>query len=221
MKIEDLDIAPTVPMWGRFPVPWVARWTGERTAKQFTVGYSMLTGTPFIRWPDDAEPFIDDHGVRWQPEAVTRQGTPMFGELNTHRQRMAMRRARCQVCGQPMTGETASWLMAANQWQPGPIDGLTTNPPTCERCIPLALAVCPFMNKHERHEDDAVYRLTVRRWHAWGALGTMALPMSEVRKTGTQVARNVARENGTPYPERFFAKLAIARLVDYDLERIR
>lgn len=221
MKLpEGVAIPPDVPMWGRFPVPWVARWTGEKTGNTFQVGYAPPTGAPFILW-NGTEPVIDEHGIRWQPEAVTRAGTPLFGELNTYRQRMAMRRARCQICGQAMPRENMSWLMAASQWQPGPVDGLTTNPPTCETCIPLSLAVCPFMSKRNRSEDHAVYRLTVRRWGIWGALGTLALPLSEARDRGTSVARNVAWENGMPHPERFFAKLAIAQLIDYDSERVR
>lgn len=138
-----------LPQWKGHAVPWVTRWTGEISE---TVGQVSMVTTPEgprieIGYKDGLEN-RDANGALWIREGINRSGEPQFSEFNTYRQRAAMTKVRCQVCGDKINSRVIRWLVA-NMVLDMREDGTatTTSPPTCDGCIPLALELCPHLKK--------------------------------------------------------------------------
>lgn len=87
----------------------------------------------------------------WYRNALGRAGTPEYAHLHTLRQRHAMLRSMCQVCGRSArTSRGISWLLIAYEWRllSTATEGSfvpTGNPPTCLQCRPLAMRLCPAL----------------------------------------------------------------------------
>ncbi|MFI6465648.1 hypothetical protein [Streptomyces sp. NPDC050538] len=93
--------------------------------------------------PDDR-----DAGVLWMRSVELRgRGRPLYAEVHPGRQRLAMRRELCQVCGEPADRNDAGvlWLLEDRRkdWTGWPDDLTTTHPPICRPCVPIARAQCP------------------------------------------------------------------------------
>jgi hypothetical protein len=76
-------------------VPYVTAWSSERSARPHVItrggGIGYADESPFDR---------DSDGVLWAREGVSPgRGKPEFGRVHLWRQRRAMRRLLCQVCG--------------------------------------------------------------------------------------------------------------------------
>lgn len=92
--------APRAPREGHHgTVPYIVQWSEERdcspelTVRQNGDGVGYADETPGDR---------DAHGVLWRQVTGRRgQGRPLFGSVHPLRQRRAMRRLLCQVCGRP------------------------------------------------------------------------------------------------------------------------
>lgn len=101
-------------------VPWIVAWSGE---------------TPFeirpCRWAQN-RPAV------WQPNRPG-EGRPLFAFPHAVRQRKAMVRNLCSICGE--------WVPATESWHfGGRSDGrhvVTTEPPMHHRCARIALDRCP------------------------------------------------------------------------------
>lgn len=167
----------TLPQWKGKPVPWVARWTQEKLVDKYGVsivrdkgGYHLRVGYA------DGNESREASGVLWQREGLQRGGEPMFGDVSTYRQRDAMNRGKCQVCGTVITSKLKPWIIEKFEIEAGRLDRiargqdwhdyhLTTTPPVCEDCIPLAAELCPHLKKH------GYQILDVLEYEVWGVFG--------------------------------------------------
>lgn len=152
-------------------VPWITRWSAEVVSLRSD---QLHAG---IAFPDEGEPFfsIDIEGdadgdlavregpVLWYPERndLQGQGVPQWRQVSSHRQRLAMREMRCQVCAMPTerTVQVAHRPAEAFYRWFGPWSALrvldkndpstlvTSSPPVCESCVPVAKAMCPHIRE--------------------------------------------------------------------------
>jgi len=94
----------------------------------------------------------DSHGVLWL-RTLHRAGVgrPRFGVVHPMRQRRAMVRLLCQVCGGPADRTEDGVLWLGRDWRDdwaGWPDGMgETEPPICLPCVPLSLRLCPALRK--------------------------------------------------------------------------
>lgn len=156
--------------WKGKQVPWVTRWTGEVPDPQDMVMHveeGPESGTIALAYNSDAMPEEREaNGFLWQREGVSRGGEPQFAQVSTYRQRAAMRKRLCQVCGEKITTPAISWLMAPGQLDVSPSgEPVTTNPPTCDECLDVALAKCPHLLK----AGHVIAR--VLEYELWGVQG--------------------------------------------------
>jgi hypothetical protein len=172
---ETVIATPTsaLPQWNGRPVPWITRWTGEVSSESLQV--SIDREGVHLNYPDGNED-RDEFGVLWKREGIGRGGEPQYSQVNTYRQRLAMRRRRCQVCGSRIDERPIRWLMSERQLLladgadpylglPGDYDASTISAPTCSACIPLAMELCP----HLRNNPWVI--LKVLEYEPWGVYG--------------------------------------------------
>lgn len=162
-----------LPQFQGKPVPWVTRWSEEPINQRY--GVQVLRTGPQLTY-GEADEFRDDAGILWQKEGITKKGFPQWARVSTWRQRAAMRKKKCQVCGQKIDTPVIRWLM--------PIDGveelldeatgqprsLTMQPPTCDGCVDLALELCPNLQKY------GYMILKVLEYEIWGVYGEVLVP---------------------------------------------
>jgi len=153
--------------WRGAVVPWVAQWTNEENATPFGVMGTYPTSR--VAMHQEGLGDRDRHGVLWWRTGISRGGTPQFAQLNTYRQRAAMLKRRCQICGDKLPdGPIEKWLMGGAQVEEIGGAPITTNPPTCVDCVPVALELCP-------HLLGGGWRiLRVVRYDIWGVHGEVA-----------------------------------------------
>ncbi|MFD8263114.1 hypothetical protein ACFV19_30340 [Streptomyces griseoluteus] len=120
------------------PVPYIAAWGAERVELPRLV---VVSGALAVKGQRRAA------GTLWKPWRV-KPGVsePEFGAVHGPRQRECMLRMLCQVCGGPVTRNDLGWpwLIEADpgttpRWPEGEV---TTHPPTCEACQPVAAVQC-------------------------------------------------------------------------------
>ena len=90
--------APAPFTYKGHPVPYVTAWDSEHLTQPLVVpardgiGFDAIAGYPHR----------DSAGVLWQPWALRQgDGKPEYARVHGPRQRRAMRRQLCQVCGGP------------------------------------------------------------------------------------------------------------------------
>jgi hypothetical protein len=139
-------------------VPYITRWSAEHApAGPVTVRAGRLA------YAQERPGYRDQHGVLWMRAPLRRgQGRPEFGKLHPRRQRAAMTRLWCQVCGQAAsrTGEGLLWLTGEDPhdqgtW-PDPLE--TADPPLCAPCAVKAVQMCPMLRR--RHTALRVQRVS-------------------------------------------------------------
>ena len=127
-------------------VPWITSWSGERT----TTTPVVLKGRSRIGYQKERPGDRDAHGVLWS-RCVRAPGTgePNFKSVHPRRQREAMRRLLCQVCGGPAdrNDQGVLWL-AGKADRPWSGQESTGQPPVCLRCARVASRVCPALRGH-------------------------------------------------------------------------
>jgi hypothetical protein len=144
-------------------VPWVTRWSGEVLDDPYKL--TKIAGKALLRYETPAMETRDSHVVLWQREGTTRSGEPQFSQLSTFRQRAAMNRGRCQVCGRKLHPGPVNWLLTAAQIDHTPEgEVVTMSPPTCDACIPVAKSLCP-------HLRLGWVTLRVLEYSVWGVYG--------------------------------------------------
>lgn len=155
-----------LPQWKGHPVPWVARWSGEVLREPCQVG-KLPSGKAVVFYEDGRE-FRDDRNVLWLREDFRRGGTPEFAQVSVHRQRTAMRKRLCQICGHKIPPGVIDWLMVPHQLEQAEsgTKTVTMSPPTCQQCIPLALKLCPALKK-------AHIIVRVLEYRVWGVSGLL------------------------------------------------
>ena len=196
-------------------VPWVTRWTGER--RDDPIGFRRTRdgslSVDYAGGPVDR----DATGILWQREGIVRSGEPEWRTVSTYRQRSSMRRAQCEVCGRVIDTRPIPWLMplALLQTDHDPAGGLTTSTPTCAECVPIALELCPFLQR----TDYAIAQVThYRVWGVYGEAVTTAMDGAIHRINHIMYGYRDGVAGLTP--SAVLAKQLVVVLTDYTLEKI-
>lgn len=131
-------------------VPWVARWSPEESRWPI---FPDLGGPEVKLAYADQRPGDVVLDTLWMREYNDLQGTglPEYGVVSTTRQRACMLERRCQVCGEQIAGDVTPYVFpkwVARKERTGKTR-LTSTPPTCKTCIPIAMKLCPILRKNE------------------------------------------------------------------------
>lgn len=148
----DIDTVNLVTLRVNNPVPrnvpFVTRWSEERDPP------SRVIERPGggIAYADESLLDRDDRGVLWfRTPSRPGHGRPLFREVHPLRQRRAMRRLLCGVCGEPAdrTDDGVLWLLRdfRDDWPGWPNGMAAIEPPVCRPCVPLASRLCPSLRK--------------------------------------------------------------------------
>jgi hypothetical protein len=140
---EHINYAALTPY-----APYISTWSEETEPP-----------TPVIERPGRGIGYLDEtihdrdrHGVLWL-RALSRpgEGQPLFAKVHPLRQRRAMRRLLCNVCGQPAdrTEDGVLWLLKDHRtdWPGWPQAMAVTEPPVCLPCVRLATRLCPALRR--------------------------------------------------------------------------
>jgi hypothetical protein len=126
-------------------VPYIATWTEERKSPVQIVKHAWGG----IAFADESVGDRDSDGVLWtRVVAQPGRGRPQFAVIHSLRQRRAMRRLLCQVCGQPAdrNPDGVLWLLPDYyRRHDGPENYDITEPPICLACAPVAIRLCPAL----------------------------------------------------------------------------
>lgn len=135
--------------YGNAVVPWVTRWTGEYPSEEdrrIELSLDPDGGLWVFQGAEGSGEEREASGILWQREGIARGGKPEFSQVSTYRQRAAMRKRLCQVCGKKIQTPVVNWLMAEGQLEATDRgEAITMNPPTCDGCIPVARELCPHL----------------------------------------------------------------------------
>jgi hypothetical protein len=147
-------------------VPYIACWSGERPTRTPVTGVGRGIGYRQERGGDR-----DAHGVLWARYVrAPGAGEPEFGKVHPYRQRHAMRRLLCQVCGAmaDRNEQGVLWLLgdAERGWSGEEVTG---QPPVCLRCAGAARRACPHLRR-------GVLALRVRHAPIAGVFGKLFAP---------------------------------------------
>ncbi|AQZ62784.1 unnamed protein product [[Actinomadura] parvosata subsp. kistnae] len=153
----------------RLPVPYVTAYEGEAVPYTLTaISDPGATRGARLAFPDHL-PADWMWGTLWHRQGVSQTGAPLFGRVNTCRQRRCMRLGLCQVCGgnarDPRTGRLW-WVLACPPWYTAAGEPYLNSPPTCPACIPMARRLCPKLGA-----ESPVY--TAARVEPYGVLGDL------------------------------------------------
>lgn len=166
----------------RPPVPYVARWSGEDRLSELVV----IPTPRGIAYADETVQDRDSCGVLWARRPLARgKGRPMLGYVHTQRQRSAMRRLLCQVCGLPADQDTRGvlWLLEDHREEEPdwPEEQVTVHPPVCAEHAALSARACPHLRRTgtvvvrvAHSEIDGVYGMRYR------PAGDLAVPAGKV-----------------------------------------
>jgi hypothetical protein len=130
------------------PVPYVAAWSDEKPLPTQVIA----RGPAGIGYTDETILDRDEHDVLWtRIPSRPGQGTPILGRVHSLRQRRAMRRLLCQVCGQPAhrTEQDLLWLLLDHRedWPDWPENIANTYPPVCPTCARKSIRACPALRR--------------------------------------------------------------------------
>jgi len=122
--------------------------------------------------PDDR----DDRGVLWRKVAERHgEGRPEFARVHPARQRRAMTRLLCQVCGgsADRSGDGVLWLMRDHRedWPRWPEGMASVEPPVCAGCVAISVRRCPALQR-------GAVAVRVRDFAVAGVRGTLYRPGS-------------------------------------------
>jgi hypothetical protein len=156
---KNVHQSMTPETWRGVPVPWAALWSAEQEIDR--ENHILIWKQGKLAYADEI-PGDRRLGVLWCRHKIGSHGEPLFGQLHTARQRLAMIKSLCQVCGGTAVNADGriSWLISADSdtsW--------TMTPPTCEGCQPGALRYCPHLT------SKPPVRLTVGLSTPIGVLG--------------------------------------------------
>ncbi|MFI7644298.1 hypothetical protein [Nonomuraea sp. NPDC049400] len=155
----------------RLRVPYITAYDEEIVAHPLTFVWSPEATDGLKLSYVDAVPQDSMLGALWSRQGLHRRGRPEWKLVNSIRQRNAMLRLLCQVCGESAVGPDGrvSWVLADDPDDTSTSKGYTNAPPTCAACIPEALVACPRLRR-----GAAVY--TVGSAEPYGVLGDFWRP---------------------------------------------
>lgn len=131
------------------PVPDIAAWSAETLPQP-----GLVISKDGVAFKGSVSPTgytlgRDAAGVLWQRWGLRRgKGAALLGRVHGPRQRRAMRKQLCQVCKgtSDETKQGRLYLLedyrGVENW---PEREVTTHPPVCRRCVPLAVPLCPHL----------------------------------------------------------------------------
>jgi hypothetical protein len=162
-------------------VPYITRWSAERD-----LNMPVVQGRRRIAYADERPSDRDDHDVLWtRVSSLPGQGRPEWGSVHARRQRKAMTRLLCQVCGQrpDRNGDGILWLVGEDPARPDtwPDELLTAHPPVCIGCAAKSVRLCT----HLRRQYAA---LRVSAFELVGVRGALYIPGISRPVTVTGVA---------------------------------
>jgi len=134
----------------RLVVPYVTKWSGEREPAVTIVERRAARGGG-IGYARENLLDRDEYGVLWSRCAsLPGRGRPEFEKVHTVRQRRAMVRLLCQVCGEPADRDAEGgvlwlWKDHRGDWRDWPEGMWTTEPPVCVPCVGKAVQLCPAL----------------------------------------------------------------------------
>lgn len=185
---EATLLAPTRPagvaVRGLPDPPYTTAWTGEAD-----VTPRVLTGRAGIVFDEAAglPGEVCRNGLRWARTAFAPgRGRPDWKRIHPQRQRRCQQRLLCAVCTRPADrdGEGYLWLLGALPDGRLPEGELTTEPPTCTNCVPVATAHCGHLRRSGwitcRVRAPLAYGVA-GTLHAPGRLGEPAVEVGEVK----------------------------------------
>lgn len=168
--------------WKGRPVPWVARWTNEVSAQRYEVAPNR---DGRLTYKDGNNTYDkNDPTILWQREGINRGGEPMWADVSTYRQRAAMLKRLCQVCGNKIPDGPINWLLTVDTVEQYPMGegeppvSLTSSAPTCDGCVDVALNHCPHMI------GKGGLLATIADYKIWGVSGLVfveGMPMNTAR----------------------------------------
>lgn len=133
---------------GGLPVPYVAAWSAETAHAPVVVRHRTGHGIGFA----DEGPFDRDaDGVLWIRQPIARgSGRPLFPTIHALRQRRAVSRMLCQVCGADTLEQNPERQLFVLKDVGRPVEEgeLTTAAPVCPPCAPIAVEHCPHLREH-------------------------------------------------------------------------
>ncbi|MFB7272730.1 hypothetical protein [Streptomyces sp. NPDC056244] len=137
----------TAPVGKPPVVPYIACWSSEHRPQ----GTLVVRGDG-IAYADEGPYERDDLGVLWKRVGISPgKGRPEFGNVHFLRQRRAMRKLLCQICGGPSdrTDDGTLWIVGEDAdypelHKPGFV---TTHPPLCVPCAVTSVGACPHLRK--------------------------------------------------------------------------
>ena len=156
------EASPTVARFGATAVPWTVSWSGE---EEFFLGPCPQFGRPAIRQ-------VSAPGV----------GKPLFGKPHMDRQRSAMARCLCDLCGKPLKRATKVGLSHARPMPHG-AEGwavLQVEPLLHRACALESMRFCPSLKT--QLADGTLRIRQVTRWRAQCAIMTETFTMEQVGK---------------------------------------
>lgn len=156
----------SLPQFAGKPVPWVTRWNEENLGLR----YGVQMQRDGLRVTYGEGDYRDKHGVLWQKEGLTKSGVPQWARVSTYRQRSAMLRRKCQVCGHKIEERVIRWLMPPDGVEEMDGRSISMQPPTCEGCIDLSLELCPNLTKY------GYMILKVLEYEIFGVYGEVLVP---------------------------------------------
>ncbi|MCZ0210933.1 hypothetical protein OZK63_36740 [Streptomyces sp. UMAF16] len=182
-------ISPIRPVryWDGIPVPFITAWSKEEIPVQELVKVHRSSGTTVLglRGETDLE---RQFGVSWMRMPATRGGRPQHGRVHAPRQRQAMSRLLCQLCGGPTVGtrkdEWTLFLAASADGHPLLSGERTESPPVHAACARLAVEHCPPLRNH------GWTAALVRRTPVWGVAGHVYDPLTLRRLPGAPQHRD-------------------------------
>ncbi|WP_330339437.1 hypothetical protein [Streptomyces sp. NBC_00557] len=150
--MPTVEAAAVRPMryWEGIPVPFIAAWSGERIPPQ-PLALRVGRGGVGLGFQDEDSHVDRQLGALWMRMPATRSGRPQFEMVHALRQRQAMTRLLCQMCGGPTIGtrrdERTLFLLGSADGEPIADGEQTTSPPLHAACALLAVDHCPFLRK--------------------------------------------------------------------------
>ena len=149
-KTSDVPLAPSrdSAVDRRVVVPYVTSWSEEEDPP-----YELVERRGFgLAYADETLADRDRRGVLWQRAGFgPGRGRPEFGKVHPLRQRRAMLRLLCQVCGGPAdrTEDGVLWLFLDDRddWPGWPENVAETEPPVCLACVRTSVRLCPALRR--------------------------------------------------------------------------
>lgn len=136
--------APAALMRPRL-VPYITQWSGERAPKS-----EMVIRQGRLAFANERPYDRDSDGVLWsRAPSQPGKGKPEFGKVHALRQRNAMERLLCQVCGKTAdrNQDGILWLLGEIPDSSGDSGILTAHPPVCLPCARASVSSCPHLRR--------------------------------------------------------------------------